>query len=101
MTQPIAFDTPGIVPDLKGCSGIARLGLCVRCDRLYQAGEQMHPIAKRGAGGVYSCGKQVVGGVHVTSITTYSRGGQSAKCGGEVVAIHSNAGDPTPTQEQA
>lgn len=52
-TQRIAFEQPGIVPGLQGCSGIAPLGLCIRCDRLYQPGPQIRAQAKRNALGVY------------------------------------------------
>jgi hypothetical protein len=90
-TQRIAFEQPGIVPGLQGCSGIARLGLCIRCDRLYQPGPQIHAAAKRVLG-LYECGNQVVGGVHVTSIPRESGAAQTVKQGGEVVTTPANGG---------
>jgi hypothetical protein len=58
--QRIAFATPDVVPGLKGCSGVARLGLCIRCDRLYQPGVQIAAQAVR-VMGVYECINQVIG----------------------------------------
>jgi hypothetical protein len=91
--QAISFAPPSVDPGhLAGCSGIARLGLCIRCDRLPQPGPQIRAQAKRNALGVYECSKQVVGGVHVTSIPPESGIAQTANVGGAVVAIPSTKG---------
>ena len=41
-------------PLLAGCTGIARVGICIRCERLYIGGPQIAPLAKRESG-VYRC----------------------------------------------
>jgi len=73
-TQRIPFEPPGVIPGLDGCTGIARLGICIRCDRLTQPGHQISPAAKRGALGVYECSNQVIGGVHVCSVDPADEG---------------------------
>ena len=90
--QAIAFDPPGIVPGLDGCTGVARLGLCIRCDRLYQPGHQIAPEAKRGALGLYGCGNQVVDGVHVGSVPREQGVAQAFCLGGVVTDSHCNGG---------
>jgi hypothetical protein len=92
--QRIPFDPPGVIRGLDGCTGIARLGLCIRCDRLTQPGHQISPAAKRGALGVYECSNQVIGGVHVTTVP--DSGGVSPSCslGGVSAASHANKGVP-------
>ena len=63
--QRISFAQVPQIAGLDGCSGVARLGLCIRCDRLYQAGHQISPAAERGPLGVYICAHQVINGVPV------------------------------------
>ena len=53
------------VTGLRGCSGVARLGIFIKCDRLYIGGVQMRAAAVRDANGVYSCANQVIDGAHV------------------------------------
>jgi hypothetical protein len=66
-TKPISFALP-TTPGIKACTGVARVGVCVQCDRLYLAGEAITPQARRGEGGVYRCSEQVIDGVHVGSV---------------------------------
>ena len=51
-TDSGTFDTEA--PLLAGCTGIARVGICIRCERLYVGGPQIAPLAKRESG-VYRC----------------------------------------------
>lgn len=93
--QPISFNPPAPPTGLQGCTGIARVGICVRCDRLYISGHQIAPQAKRnGAQGVYACAEQVIGGVHVTSIPPIQVADQNLAVGGEVVTTPANEGSP-------
>lgn len=93
LPQPIRLVMP-INPDVPGCTGIARLGICIRCDRLHLAGGPIKPRAQRGSGGVYECPDQVVDGKHVTSIPRESGIEQSATLGGMRTAIPANEGCP-------
>ena len=66
MPQKISFAQVPQIEGLDGCSGVARLGLCIRCDRLYRAGRQISPAAVRGPRGAYECEELVINGVAVT-----------------------------------
>ncbi len=77
---------------LSGCTGVRGVGVCICCDRLYQPGPQIAAKAKRGPLGVYECGNQVIGGVHVTSIPGSGGARTSFSLGGEVVAIPATKG---------
>lgn len=93
--QPIPFHPPEPPPGLQGCTGIARVGLCIRCDRLYIGGPQIAPQAKRnGTQGVYACPEQVIGGVHVASVAASAQCAQTAIHGGEGNATPAHRGVP-------
>ena len=47
-------DPINAAPLLAGCTGIARVGICIRCERLYIGGPQIAPLAKRESG-LYRC----------------------------------------------
>ena len=68
--RPISLLDPG----LKGCTGKAGLGICIKCDRLHMPGQSIKPAAKRGASGVYECAEQVIDGKHVTSVLPSNAG---------------------------
>jgi sorbitol-specific phosphotransferase system component IIBC len=80
--QPMPFHPPEPPSGLQGCTGIARVGLCIRCDRLGIPGEQIAPQAKRGPLGVYACVEQWIGGVHVGSVAATDPAEKTAVCGG-------------------
>ena len=82
--QPMPFHPPEPPPGLQGCTGIARVGLCIRCDRLYIGGPQIRPEAKRtGTTGAYACSEQWIGGVHVGSVAATDPAAQTAVFGGD------------------
>ena len=93
--QPISFHPPEPPEGLQGCTGIARVGLCIRCDRLYIGGPQIAPQAKRaGTQGVYACAEQVIGGVHVASVSRDSGVDLSLSNGGEHITTPAIEGVP-------
>ena len=81
---PVAFPAEPwrAAEPLAGCTGVRGIGICIICDRLPQGGPQIHPKAKRGPDGVYRCGDQVVGGVHVGSVADESADDKHQGCGG-------------------
>ena len=91
-TQQITFNTPPQRPGLAGCTGVARVGICIRCDRLYQRGDHIAPAAVRPRGGVYVCANQVIDGVHVTSVPPVQGVDQSQHVGGVNAAIPATEG---------
>jgi hypothetical protein len=82
LPQTVTFATPPQRPGLAGCTGVARVGICICCDRLYQRGDQIAPKAVRPKGGVYSCRNQVIDGVHVTNVAPIQGVDKAANCGG-------------------
>lgn len=93
-TQPIRFAVPAPTPGLSACTGIARLTLCIRCDRLYASGPSIAPAAVRGVGGVYSCADQVVDGVHIATVGHGAAGHLSPAVGGGCSADPADTGAP-------
>ena len=77
---------------LSGCTGVRGVGICICCDRLYQAGHQIAPEAKRGPLGVYGCRNEVVDGVHVGSVPREQGVAQAFGLGGVVTATPASEG---------